>query len=65
MNSGPLAHFDVLFQTEQLLFNCQKGSDSECQSVSSDHKHVACVNFYLMLRLYRHSKNKSSLLFFM
>lgn len=30
---GPLAHSDVLFQTEQLLFNCQRGNDPQCVGV--------------------------------
>lgn len=43
---GPLAHSDVLFQTEQLLFSCQKRSASQCVGVCLVTTNTACVHLF-------------------
>lgn len=54
---GPLAHSDVLFQTEQLLFSCQRGRDSRCVGVclvTTNTLHVFIFLILFLPRFYRH-----------
>ena len=62
---GPLAHCDVLFQTEQLLFICQRGSNPQYVSVCLVTKNTRNVFIFLIQFLQKLYRRRFCFLFFL